>query len=284
MGLVISTNISSLIASYNLGKNTKSLTKATERISSGYKINHASDNAAGLSISEKLRTQIRGSKQAIENSQDGINLLQVTEGSLSVVIENLQRIRDLTIQSASDTNSTVERDAIKTEVESRVADIQRIVSSTSFNKINLLDGSTSQYTLRTGPNSDNNTNTLDISAALGQTLLTFLSTESTTGALSAAYQDGTSARSFLNTIDDAIKEIATKRSQLGSLQVRLESNIQNMSISRENLISTESRVRDIDVAEITAELAKKQMLQQASISIISQANQLPAMALDLLKQ
>lgn len=284
MGLVITTNISALITSYNLGKNSKELTKATERLASGYKINHASDNAAGLSISEKLRTQIRGTKQAVENSQDGINLLQVTEGALSVLVENLQRIRELSIQAANDTNSSVERNAIKAEVESRVADINRIVNSTSFNGINLLDGSMSQYILRTGPNSDNTTNTLDISSALGQTLTTFLSTETTAGALSNAFLNGTNARSFIDTIDTAIEQIVSKRGELGALQVRLSSNILNLEISTENLTSTESRIRDIDISQITSEVAKKQMLQQASVSVMSQANQLPSLALNLLSQ
>jgi flagellin len=283
MGLTINTNIASLIAQYNLGKNTTNLNKTTERLASGLKINHASDDAAGLSISETLKTQIRGVTKASENAQDGINLLQISEGALTVIMDNLQRIRDLTVQAANDTNSSVERNAIKTEVASRIEDIQRIKDSTTFNSIVLLDGSVSQYFLRIGPNSDNATNTLDISNALQNTLQTFLSIEANTAAISAAYLDGTGARQFLADLDTAVAQVNQQRATIGALQSRLESTTMNLNVSKENLLSAESRIRNVDISSETAELAKNQILQQASVTVMAQSNQMPSIALDLLK-
>lgn len=284
MGLTINTNIASLIAQYNLDRNAKNLNVTTERMASGLKINHASDDAAGLSISETLRTQIRGVQKATENSQDGVSLLQIAEGSLSVMIENLQRIREMTVQAANDTNSSVEREAIRLEVATRVDDMKTTKASTNFNKITLLDGSVTSYLLRVGPNSDVATNTLDISGALKNTTADFLSTKSTAGALSIAFTDGTGARSFLADIDAALKDILEQRATLGALQNRIESIIQNLQISKENLTSTESRIRNVDLAQITSEYSKNQILREASINVLSQANSMPTIAIDLLNQ
>lgn len=284
MGLTINTNIASLIAQYNLGKNTTNMNKTSERLASGLKINHASDDAAGLSISETLKTQIRGIQRASENSQDGINLLQITEGSLNVIVENLQRIRELTVQAANDTNSSQERNAIKLEVQSRVEDIQRIKDSTIFNNITLLNGSVSSYILRIGPNSDNDTNTLDISPALKEVLVTFLSVDATTTGLSTAYASGTGARQFLNNLDEAIKQVISQRGTVGALQARLESTTTNLAISKENLLSAESRIRNVDIAEATAEYTKNQIILEASINVIAQTNNMPALAIELLRQ
>ncbi|MGD9580774.1 MAG: flagellin FliC, partial [Vampirovibrionia bacterium] len=222
MGLTINTNIASQIAQNNLSKNTKNILKTNERLSTGLRINHASDDAAGLSISERLETQIKGTTRAASNAQDGISLLQITEGALSTMIENLQRIREVTVQAGSDTYASTERQAIRTEVESRVADIQMTKAATKFNKITLLDGSISAYILRVGANADNATNTLDISDALTNTLALFLSTDSNTAALSNAFASGTGARNFLGRIDEALKDILTQRRTLGALQSRLE--------------------------------------------------------------
>lgn len=283
MSLTINTNVASLIAQYNLSRNIKSLNKTTEKLSTGQKINNSSDDAAGLSISEKLRTQIRGSQKASENAQDGINLLQVAEGSISTVLENLQRIREITVQAANDTNTSVERAAIRMETATRIADIDRLRRATNFNGINLLDGSHSSYILRIGPNSNSATNTIDIASALQNMLPTFLSVQTTTTALSNAFLSGTNARGFLNTLDNAIKTIIDQRANIGALQNRLQSTHQNLETYRENIMAAESRVRNVDIAAITAELAKNQILQQASVSVMSQANQLPGIAIELLK-
>jgi len=283
MGLTINTNIASQIAQMNLSKNTKNVLKVNERLSTGLRLNHASDDAAGLSISERLTSQIQGLHRAASNAQDGISLLQITEGALSTMVENLQRIREITVQAASDTYSSTERQSVKGEVEARIADIQMTKDATQFNKITLLDGTVSGYILRVGANADNATNTLDISGALINTLAQFLSTDTTTGALSNAYADGDGARAFLGKIDDALKNILNQRSTLGALQSRLESTIVNLQVSEENYSAANSRIKDIDIANATADSTKYQILQQASVSILSQTNQLPSIAISLLQ-
>lgn len=283
MGLTINTNIASQIAQMNLSKNTKNVLKVNERLSTGLRLNHASDDAAGLSISERLTSQIQGLHRAASNAQDGISLLQITEGALSTMVENLQRIREITVQAASDTYSSTERQAVKGEVEARIADIQMTKDATQFNRITLLDGTVSSYMLRVGANADNATNTLDISGALINTLAQFLSTDTTTGALSNAFADGDGARAFLGQIDDALKNILNQRSTLGALQSRLESTIVNLQISEENYSAANSRIKDIDIASATADSTKYQILQQASVSILSQTNQLPSIAIALLQ-
>lgn len=283
MGLTINTNIASLIAQMNLSKNTRNVVNTNERLSTGLRLNHASDDAAGLSISERLRTQIEGAGRAASNAQDGISLLQITEGALGTMVENLQRIREITVQAASDTYSTTERQAIKGEVEARIADIQMTKDATSFNKITLLDGTVSSYMLRVGANADNATNTLDISDALINTLAQFLSTDTATAPLSNAFADGTGARSFLGDIDAALENILNQRSTLGALQSRLESTIVNLKISEENYSAANSRIKDIDIAKASADATKYQILQQASVSILSQTNQLPSIAISLLQ-
>lgn len=283
MGLTINTNIASQIAQMNLSKNTKNVLKVNERLSTGLRLNHASDDAAGLSISERLTSQIQGLHRAASNAQDGISLLQITEGALSTMVENLQRIREITVQAASDTYSSTERQSVKGEVEARVADIQMTKDATQFNKITLLDGTISSYILRVGANADNATNTLDISGALINTLAQFLSTDTTSGALSNAFGDGDGARAFLGKIDDALKNILNQRSTLGALQSRLESTIVNLQVSEENYSAANSRIKDIDIANATADSTKYQILQQASVSILSQTNQLPSIAITLLQ-
>ena len=284
MGLTINTNIASLIAQYNLNKNTQALNKTTEQLASGKRINHSSDDAAGLSISEKLRSQIRGIKKAGENAQDGVNLLQVAEGGISIILENLQRIRELTVQAANDSNSSAERESIRIEVELRIKDIDRIKKATNFNQIALLEGSVSSYTLRIGPGSNLVTNTLDISSALQDIVSTFMNFYATASAISSAYLNGTSARQFLDRIDSALAKVLTQRSKLGALQNRLEGTVNNLEVFSENLTAAESRIRNVDIAEATAELTRNQILQQASVSILAQANQTPSLAVDLLQQ
>ncbi|MEW6063537.1 MAG: flagellin [Nanoarchaeota archaeon] len=282
MSLNINTNIASMLAQYNLSKNSRSLEKTTERLSSGLKINHASDDAAGLSISESLKTQIRGTQKANENAQDGINLLQIADGAYSVISDNLQRIRELTVQAANDTNSTIERNAIKLEVSTRIDDIQMIKNSTRFNQVILLDGSVSSFYLRIGPNSTVSTNALDISGALGNILANFLSVETTAAALSNAYSNHTNARNFLNNIENALDEIVTNRATLGALQNRLESVITTLQVSKENLTSTEGRIRSLDIADATAKFTTQQILREASVNVLGYANKMPTAAITLL--
>ena len=286
MGLVINTNVPSLQAQRSLAFNTRNLNKSFERLASGYRINRAADDAAGLSISETLRTQIRGTKQAIANTQDGVNILQIGEGAFTTISENLQRIRELTIQAANDTNASVERRAIAEEVFQRLEDIDRIAETTRGSNVFLLNGSMLNFYLQIGANSDVTTNALDISTVFSNSHVTSLGISaslSITAGAGGVYQSGGSCRSFLDIIDSAISNVSSRRSKLGALQNRLESTVENLTISTENLLTTESRIRNLDLADESANLTKQQILQQSSISVLSQANQAPTLAMQLLK-
>ena len=284
MALILNTNVPSLVAQRNLLKNSLAVKSSFEKLASGLRINRASDDAAGLSISETLQTQIRGNQKAAANAQDGVNLLQIAEGALSVISENLQRIRELTVQAANDTNSTTERTAIKLEVQARIDDINRIAASTRGSNINLLDGSKSSYILQIGANSNTAQNTLDIGVVLQSTFATSLGlTATVTLGTGGAFESNGSCRSFLDDIDTALQNVFNRRAQLGALQNRLESTISSLSISIENLKSTNSRIRDLDIASESAILVKNQILQQSALSVLAQTNQTPTLALQLLQ-
>jgi flagellin len=287
MSLVINTNTPSLVAQRNLMNNTLALNSSFEKLASGFRINRAADDAAGLSISETLRTQIRGNEKSVANAQDGVNILQIAEGSLSVISENLQRIRELTIQAANDTNSTTERTAIVLEVNSRLEDIDRIARTTRGSNINLLDGSKTDYLLQIGANSDKEQNTLNIGGVLSNSQVSALgidrlATPITAGA-GGIYVNNSSARIFLEAVDSALNNVFSRRSQIGAMQNRLQSTIESLSISIENLKTTESRIRNLDIASESARLVQNQILQQASLSILGQANQAPTLSLQLLQ-
>lgn len=279
MSIVVNNNIASLIAQRNLNSNSDNLVQSIERLSSGYRINRASDDAAGLSISENLRGQIRGNKQALNNIQDGINLLQIAESGLTVMNENIQRIRELCIQAANETNATTEKNAILSEINARILDIDRIAASTKFNNISLLDGTNSALNLQIGSGATS-TNILDISSVLVDSSVSALGIDlSVTGGA----WTGDNIRSYLGQLDTALNSITTRRSNLGAFQNRLESALDNLTIMTENLQSAESRIRDLDIAEETANMTKYQILQQASASVLSQANSIPQIALALLQ-
>lgn len=279
MSVVINNNIASLIAQRNLTQNTTSLTKSFERLSSGFKINKASDDAAGMSISEHLRSQIRGTKQAINNVQDGINLLQIAEGGLSVISDNIQRIRELCVQVANATNATAEKQSVIDEIKARLEGIDNISKTTKFNKISLLDGTATNTMLQIGANSDS-TSILSIKPLL---------TTSTLGALGIALNasgntwTGAQIRTYMDKVDSALNKVVARRSSIGAYQNRLQSTLENLNIMNENVESSESRIRDLDIAKETANMTKYQILQQASSSILSQANKLPQLALSLLQ-
>ena len=284
MGLVVNTNLASISAQRHLTNNSNKVNKSMEKLASGLRINRAADDAAGLSISETLRTQIRGNKQAISNAQDGINILQVAEGGLSVIGENLQRIRELTVQAANDTNATNERIAIAREVNERVADITRIASTLKFNTVTLLDGTASQFTLQIGANANSAENALNIGGVLQTATASALSINvaSITVGAGGYYNSGGECRTFLTTLDSAIQSLQGKRSLIGAYQNRLESTVESLTIAMENITSTESKIRDLDIASESANLTKNQILQQAALGVLSQANQTPSLALKLI--
>jgi flagellin len=284
MGLILNTNVPSLIAQRQLLKNSTAVQSSFEKLASGLRINRAADDAAGLSISETLNTQIRGNQKAVANAQDGVNLLQIAEGALGVISDNLQRIRELTIQAANDTNSSVERRAVALEVQSRLDDIDRIAATTRSSNINLLDGSKSNYFLQIGPNNQVGDNTLDIGSVLKKSTVGALSiTSSVTATGAGAYASNGTCRGFLLEIDKALGAVSGRRAQIGALQNRLQSTIESLSVAIENLQSTNSRIRDLDIASESAILTRNQILQQSALSVLTQANQSPTLALKLLQ-
>ncbi|MEI7473979.1 MAG: flagellin [bacterium] len=289
MGIVVNTNTNSLIMQRNLSAASKGISGSLERLSTGYKINRAADDAAGLTISESLRSQVRGTDIAKSNAQTGINLLQTAEGDLSIVMDNLQRIRDLSVQSANGTIGTAERSAIKSEVEQRANEISRISSSSSFNKIKLLNGTQSTLALQIGPDYSPKTvslNSITIGSPLASSSATSLGINGAkVGSktfLEDAFSTATKSASFITKVDSAITTVTTRRTKIGAFQNRLESAINSLSIRQENLQASESRIRDVDVAKEAAVLTKNQILQQASTSLLAQANQSPAIALSLI--
>jgi flagellin len=284
MALVVNTNIAAMVTKRNLTMNTMGVNKSFERLSSGLRINKAADDAAGLSISETLRTQTRGLHMAINNAQDGMNMLQVAEGGLNVITENLQRIRELTVQAANDTNATNERTAISREVNQRILDITRIASTLKFNTIELLTGNSSDATLQIGPNASAQTNALTVGSVLRTATASALGLDaaSATAGAGGYFESGGSCRTFLGTVDTALQLLFDRRSLIGAYTNRLESVVQSLTIQKENVTASESRIRDLDVADETAQLTKYQILQQAAVSVLAQSTQAPSLALNLL--
>ncbi len=291
--MFINTNVSALVAQHRLGTNTQNLNKSLERLSSGYRINRASDDAAGYTISQNLTNQIVRMKQAGRNTQDGISVLQVAEGVLSVIGESLQRVRELTVQAANDINSTANRTVISNEVISLLQDIDRIAASTTFNSINLLDGSVNTLTnpavIQIGPGTNAASNVVDISAALtnanatglglvaggGSTFATVSSVSLSTHAL---------AQTFLADIDVALAAVNTRRTNIGAFQNRLESVTNNLDMAVENFSASNSRIKDVDVAAESSDMVKSQILTEAATTVLAQTNNLPRLILSLLQQ
>jgi flagellin len=280
MSLIVNTNVASINAQRYLATNTRDLNKVLEKLSSGFRINRAGDDAAGLQISETLRSQIRGSKKALDNVQDGISLLNIADSAQSIIQENLQRVRELTVQAANDTNASAQRTAIAAEIDARIADINRIANSTQFNGVQLLNSAApTSYFIQLGPNNSATNDVVNLFSALGDT---------TTGAsglnLSAAsIASNSAAQAYLGTIDAALTALNSKRAVLGSITNRLDSAVASLSVSIENLSSAESRIRNADVAKETADLTRFQILQQSAANILKQSNQAPQIALSLLQ-
>jgi flagellin len=284
MSIVVNTNVSSILVQRSLQTSTNGIGKSLEKLSTGYRINKAADDAAGLTISESLQAQARGAQVAGQNAQTGINLLQTAEGDLAIIQDNLQRVRDLAVQAANGTNGTAERAAIEAEVQARVDEIGRISDSSSFNNIKLLDGTQASLSIQLGANSAASLNAIDIATATAGTnpLDDAGATALGINDVSTAFGSTTTAASYIDTVDDAISTVSTRRSAIGSLQNRLESAISSLNIQYENMSASESRIRDVDVANEAAALTRNQILQQASATLLAQANQAPAIALSLI--
>ena len=265
--MIVQHNMQAINTNRQLGITTGNMAKATEKLSSGYRINRAADDAAGLSISEKMRGQIRGLEQASSNASDGISLIQTAEGALGEIHSIIQRMRELTVQAANDTNVTEDRVAIAAEVYALSSEITRIAEQTEFNSMHVLDGSFTNKKLQVGANSSQqiDINISEMSAdkiGLGDKI------GSTIENMSA-----TNITALLDDIDDALSTVSTQRSALGAIQNRLEHTIANADNTAENLTDAESRIRDVDMADEMVTYSKYSILQQAGQSMLAQANQ-----------
>ncbi len=274
MPLFVNTNTSSLNAQRQLINSGKSLDTAFQRLSSGLRINSAADDAAGLQIANRLTNQIQGLDQAIRNANDGISLAQVAEGAMDEITSALQRIRVLAVQSQNGINSSADRLALQKEVSALKAEISRVATTTQFGGVKLLDGKYSSTFL--------------VGANAGQTISVNISRTgggfgtSGLGLANLSISSLTGASAALASLDSAITIIDSKRADLGAIQNRFQSTIRNLSNIVENVSAARSRIRDTDFAKETAELTRAQILQQASTTILSQANQRPQSALSLL--
>ncbi len=310
MAIIINTNTQSLFAQRALGNNTMSLQRSIEKLSTGYKINRAGDDAAGLSISEKMTAQLRGIDKAKQNIGDGISVIQTAEGALGIVQENLQRIRELVVQGLNGTNSSKEADALQKEINERVNTIDAIATSTKFNGIDLIKGA-SDIVLQTGAEDGQQTTiTLGSGVSTGVGIdidVAYTAQNGTTdyGTLVEGITDTSFAldrlhlgvtgmtenavagssynvTANLDDIDTVIDNISRMRSYLGAMQNRLESQDEYLSVASENTGAARSRVRDVDVARESSIMLKNQILQQSAATMLSQANATPQLALNLL--
>lgn len=305
MAISVNTNVPSLIAQNSLNRSLSAMEKAMQQLTTGKRINNAGDDAAGLVISENMRVQINGSNKAMDNVQDAQNFAAVAEGGMITIGDHLQRINELLIQGANDTNSVESRQAILVEVKQRLEDINVIAQSTQFNGRTMLDGTFGDagesFIVQIGPysdtqNPDNPLNTLDISGAFTDCHLSTLGIGTTTG---AAYDGiilpaeldpddpafdptGDNFRLYMDTVQAAITEVTEARGLLGGYLNRMTSTYDNLTITVENMTTAKSRITDTDVAEASSEMIKQQILEQVSGSMLTQANQLPQLALSLI--
>ena len=274
MSLFVNTNVSSLNATRQLFNSNLTLDTAFERLSSGFRINSAKDDAAGLQISDRMTSQIQGLDQAVRNANDGISLAQTAEGALQEVTQSLQRIRQLAVQSQNGINTSADRLALQKEVSAMKTEISRISTTTQFAGVTILNGSFSAVFL--------------VGANAGQSISVNMSRggggfgTSGLGLSNLTVADAQSASSGLAAIDSAISAVGAIRADLGAIQNRFQSTIRNLSNISENVSAARMRIKDTDFAEETANLTRAQILQQASTTVLSQANQRPQSALSLL--
>ena len=273
--MVVQHNLTAMNANRQLGITTGQQAKSSEKLSSGYRINRAADDAAGLTISEKMRSQIRGLNKASDNAQDGISLIQTAEGALNEAHSILQRMNELATQAANDTNTTSDRTAIQSEIDALTSEIDRIASTTQFNTQNLLSGGFSAKNLQVG-------------ALSGQKIsITIVAMNAKGIGITAGNNNSVStfekAGEAMKTFQDAISAVSKQRSALGALQNRLEHTVANLDNVAENTQSAESRIRDTDMAEEMVEYSKNNILAQAGQSMLAQANQSTQGVLSLLQ-
>ena len=278
MSVVVNTNMKSLIAQRNLYNAGKTLNTSMNRLSSGLRINTAADDAAGAALSEKITTQVNASDVAKRNIQTGMNMIQTAEADLTVMQENLQRMRDLAVQSANGVYSTAERQTLDAEFKSRAEEINRIASSSSFSDIKLLDGTTpTDITLQIGTN-----NSGDDQLNISNLFKDFRAGSNSMPATDSSITTAELARNAIDAMDTAINSISTVRADMGATLNRLEGSITRVDTRKENMASARSTIKDADIAVESANLTRSQILQQTATAMLSQANQAPSLALSLL--
>ena len=275
MGMSVNTNVVSLNAQRNLSGSANALGTAMQRLSSGLRLNSAKDDAAGLAISERMNTQVRGLNVAARNANDGISLAQTAEGALGKVGDMLQRMRELAVQSANATNSTTDRAALQAEVQQLKDEIGRVATTTRFNGTSLLNGSFTAQAFQVGANSGDTVTVTTTDMTANATITAVTGGNLTTAALSAT---------ALGNIDTALGTINSERALYGATQNRFEAVIATLQVSAENQAASRSRIMDADFAAETAALSRAQILQQAGNAMVAQANQLPQQVLQLLQR
>ena len=274
--MVVQHNLTAMNSNRMLGVTTSIQSKSTEKLSSGYKINRAADDAAGLAISEKMRRQVRGLTQAVANAQDGISSVQTAEGALGEVHDMLQRMNELAVKAGTDTLQKTDREYIQAEINALITEIDRVSATTTFNEQALLDGSFTGKKLQVGAEAaSSNQIQMDISAMTAASL--------GVSAISIATSDGSNARAAISTIKTALEKVSKQRSDLGAIQNRLEHTVKNLDNVVENTQAAESQIRDTDMATEMVRYSNNNVLAQAGQSMLAQANQSNQGVLSLLR-
>lgn len=276
MGMRITTNVASLNAQRSLTSSQREISKSFAQLSSGSRITKAADDAAGLGISENLKSQIRSLGQASRNANDGISMVQIAEGGLNEVSNILTRMRELGIQASSDTVGQNERGFIDKEVQQLKLEVERISQTTKFGKTSLLNGTGEKFDVQVGINND------DFQDRISFDTSGLNSTASELGIDGLDFNSKGGAQSALDVVDKALNQVAGFRANLGALQNRFQSTVDNLGVQNENLSAANSRIRDTDIAAATSESTRNNILQNASVSVLAQSNQMPQLAMKLL--
>lgn len=276
MGMRITTNLASIQAQRTMTGSQREIMKSSAQLSSGSRITRAADDAAGLGISENLKSQIRSYAQASRNANDGISMVQVAEGGLGEISNILTRMRELGIQASSDTVGDRERGYIDVEVQQLKSEIQRIAKTTRFGTTNLLDGTGKTFDIQVGINNDEFEDRISFDSSVLNATVAELGVEG------IDYNSKDGAQDALTTVDEAQARVAGFRANLGALQNRFQSTVENLGVQHENLSAANSRIRDADIAASTSEMARNQVLLNASTSVLTQANTLPQLALKMI--
>lgn len=290
MASTINTNLISLNAQRNLSASQSSLATTMQRLSSGLRVNSAKDDAAGLAIAERMNAQVRGMNVAMRNANDGISMAQTAEGALSKITDNLQRMRELAVQAANDTNNTTDRGSLDKEFKQLAEEIARVTTSSKFNGLPLLTNTNPvefQVGANTGSDNQITLQGVDLKAATPGGLGVVAGTPDTLGgplgSLSATAVDASAARASMDAIDQALDLVNSHRATFGAAQNRFEAVVSNLQVASENTAAARSRITDADYAQETANLSRTQILQQAGTAMLAQANQMPQSVLKLIQ-